>query len=186
MFPPKLLFLNAIFVALWLLAGCVSVPPISPGTDFSIKGKIGVVDGGESWSARFVWRQSGERFEIDLWGPLGQGQTRLRGTPDRLEITDADGDVRTSGSPEALMLAELGWSLPLSLLLDWLQGRPSVKAPVAEATSDPEGNLTGFRQLGWQVRFERAKQAPADAPPRRITAEKPGYRVRVAVSESGT
>jgi len=184
-FPPKLLFLNAIFVALWLLAGCVSVPPMSPGTDFSIKGKIGVVEGGESWSARFVWRQSGERFEIDLWGPMGQGQTRLRGTPDRLEFIDADGDVRTSGSPEALMLAELGWSLPLSLLLDWLQGRPSANAPVADAISDPEGSLTGFRQLGWQVRLERAKQAPADAPPRRITAEKPGYRVRVVVSERG-
>ena len=185
MFPPKLLFLNAIFVALWLLAGCVSVPPMSSGTDFSIKGKIGVVDGGESRSARFVWRQSGERFEIDLWGPLGQGQTRLRGTPDRLEFIDADGDVRTSGSPEALMLAELGWSLPLSLLLDWLQGRPSPQAPVADAKSDPEGSLTRFRQLGWQVRFDRAKKAPADTPPRRITAEMPGYRVRVVVSERG-
>ena len=183
MFPPKLLFLNANFIALWLLASCVSVPPMSPGADFSIKGKIGVVEGGNSWSARFVWRQSGERLEIVLWGPSGQGQTRLRGTPDRFEVVDADGDVRTSGSPEALMLAELGWNLPLSLLLDWLHGRPSPEAQVADAIRNPEGSLTSFRQLGWQVRFERAKKAPADALPRRITAQKPGYRVRVAVSE---
>ncbi len=156
-----------------------------PGADFTIKGKIGVVEGADSWSARFIWRQSGERFEIDLWGPLGQGQSRLRGTPDRLEIIDADGDVRTSGSPEALMLAELGWSLPLRLLLDWLQGRPAPQVPVADAIRDPEGNLTGFQQLGWQVRFERARKAPEDAPPRRITAQKPGYRVRVVISERG-
>ena len=183
MFPPKLLFLNANFFAFWLLAGCVSIPPPSPGTDFSTKGKIGVVDGGDSWSARFVWRQSGERFEIDLWGPLGQGQTRLRGTPERLEINDAQGGVRTSGSPEALMLAELGWSLPLSLLLDWLRGQPSPEAPVADAIHDPSGRLTDFRQLGWQVRFDRAGQASDDAPPRRITAKKPGYRVRVVISD---
>ena len=185
MFPPKLLFLNAIFAVLWVLAGCVSIPPMPSETDYSIRGKIGVVDGGDSWSARFVWRQSGERFEIDLWGPLGQGQTRLRGTPDRLEFIDADGDVRTSGSPEALMLAELGWSLPLSLLLDWLQGRPSPESQVADAIRSPAGGLTSFRQLGWQVRFERAKNAPADAAPRRITAQTSGYRVRVVVSERG-
>ncbi len=183
MFPPKLLFLNAIFVALWLLAGCVSIPPMSPATDFSIKGTIGVTEGGDSWSARFVWRQSGERFEIDLWGPLGQGHSRLRGTPDRLEITDAEGNVRTSGSPEALMFAELGWSLPLSLLLDWLQGRPSPEAPVVDAIRDPSGRLTDFRQLGWQVRFDHAGKASVGTLPRRITANKPGYRVRVVISD---
>ena len=183
MFRHKLLFLNAIFVACPLLVGCVSVPSPPLATDFSVKGKIGVVDGGDSWSARFVWRQTGERFEIDLWGPLGQGQTRLRGTPNRLEVLDADGDVRNSGSPDALMLAELGWSLPLNLLLDWLQGRPSAAAPVANLVRDSEGGLTDFHQLGWEVRFDRGRTAPADAPPRRITAERPGYWVRVVVSE---
>ena len=182
MFRHKVLFLKAIFMGCWLLAGCVSVPPTPSDADFSIKGTIGVVEGSDSWSARFAWRQFGDRFEIDLWGPLGQGQTRLRGTPDRLEVTVGDGDVQTAGNPEALMLAELGWSLPLNLLLDWLQGRPSAEAPVVDASRDPTGNLTDFRQLGWQVHFDRAKEAPTDALPRRITAEKPGYRVRVVTS----
>ena len=183
MFRHKLLFLKAIFIGCCLLAGCVSSPPLPPEADFSIKGTVGVVERGESWSARFVWRQFGERFEIDLWGPLGQGQTRLRGTPKRLDIIDAEGEVQTSGSPEALMLAELGWSLPLSLLLDWLQGRPSAAAPVDQVLHDPTGSLTDFHQLGWQVRFERAQNAPTNAPPRRITAERPGYRIRVVISE---
>ena len=182
MFRPKLLFLRKIFLTCSLLAGCVSVPPLPPGADFSIAGQIGVVDRGDSWSARFMWRQSGERFEIDLWGPLGQGQTRLRGTPDQLEIIDADGAVRTSGRPEAVMLAELGWSLPLNLLLDWLQGRPSAEARVTRPVHNAVGYLTAFHQLGWQVRFERGRNAPASAPPRRITAERPNYRVRVIVS----
>ena len=182
----KRFFLNAAFVAfLSQWAGCTSVPPLPSDADFSIRGKIGVVDGGNSWSARFLWRQFGDRFEIDLWGPLGQGQTHLRGTPSRLEIIDADGLVRTSGNPEALMFAELGWSLPLGLLLDWLQGRPAAEAPVTDAIRNPDGGLTRFRQLGWEVRLERAKKAPPDAPLRRITAEKPGYRVRMVVSERG-
>jgi len=185
-FPPNLLFPTAIFAAFWLLSGCVSIPPAPSEAGFSVRGKIGVVEGADSWSARFVWRQSGERFEIDLWGLLGQGQTRLRGTPHRIEVIDADGGVRTSGRPEALMLAELGWSLPLGLLLDWLQGRPSPQAPMAAAVRNRNGSLTEFQQLGWQVRLERIKRAPADAPPRRITAQKPGYRVRVAVWERGT
>ncbi len=185
MFPPNHLFPTAIFAAFWLLSGCVSVPPAPSEAGFSVRGKIGVVEDGDSWSARFVWRQSGERFEIDLWGPLGQGQTRLRGTPYRLEIMDADGGVRTAGSLEGVMLVELGWSLPLGLLIDWLQGRPSPQAPMTDAVRNREGGLKEFRQLGWQVRFERIKRAPADAPPRRITAQRPGYRVRVAVWERG-
>ncbi len=83
------------------------------------------------------------------------------------------------------MLAELGWSLPLGLLIDWLRGRPSPQAPTADAVRDRMGSLKEFRQLGWQVSFERASRAPADAPPRRITAQRPGYRVRVAVWERG-
>ena len=170
----------------WLLAGCASAPQPSLSADFSIKGKIGVVDRQEAWSARFVWRQFGERFEIDLWGPLGQGQTRLRGGRNELEIVDAGGRVLASGNPQALMRERLGWSLPLGLLLDWVQGRPSVQAAVTRPARDPQGRLTDFHQLGWQVRFDRARQTPANAPPHRITAERPGYRVRVVISDRRT
>lgn len=80
-------FAKAIFPLYCLLAGCVSAPVAPPAADFWIQGKIGVVEGGEAFSARFVWAGRGEAFNIDLWGPLGQGHTRLRAfnlpTPDK-------------------------------------------------------------------------------------------------------
>lgn len=180
-------------------------------TDFWIKGKIGVVEGGEAFSARFAWAGHRQGFTIDLWGPLGQGRTRLRafGLPNedhpqprregtqsakadacsareaqrRLEILDGAGEVFASGCAQALMLEHLGWSLPLDLFLEWINGRPSPRTAATDLTRDAQDRLVAFRQLGWRVRYDGLGPPAAGGLPARITAEKPGSTVRVSVSE---
>lgn len=166
-----------------LLAGCVGNPPPSPSADFWIKGKIGVVYGDRAFSARFVWAQQGDRFDIDLWGPLGQGRTRLRGRGQQLEVLDGEGGVLAAGQPQALMLERLGWSLPLDLFLDWLNGRPSARAPVRDQRHDAQNRLTSFEQLDWRVNYDRFQAFPSGVLPRRVTAEKEGSRVNLIISE---
>lgn len=168
----------------WQLAGCVSQLPATPATaDFRVEGKVGVVQAGRAYSARFAWTQLGAKFTVDLWGPLGQGRTRLRGDGQSLLITNAKGEVLARGEPQALMQERLGWRLPLNLLLDWLHGRPAASAPASAQTSDPDGNLTGFQQQGWRVRFAAFQPHQGGLAPSRITAERPGARVRVLVAK---
>ncbi len=177
------LFLQAIVLLLGQLAGCVTGPREAAFGDLRLQGKLGVVQGGRAFSTNFSWVQQGEQLDIALWGPLGQGRTRLRGTVRRLDLLAADGGVLASGHPEALMAEHLGWSLPLGLYLDWMAGRPSPTAAVTEPVSDEDGRLTSFRQLGWTVAYDRFKQFPAGLLPWRITAEQPGRRVRIALTE---
>ena len=173
--------------AILLIGGCAGVPgmPETPET-FVLSGKVGVREARESFSANLLWHQKGEAFDIDLWGPLGQGRVKLVKKGDGIELRSDQG-VLAEGDADTVMRAHLGWSLPVDVLPAWVQGTPFMGAPVAEVARDPEGRLTGFTQLGWAVALERYLTVPDGARhrdlPTRITATREDARVRLVVSE---
>lgn len=180
-----------VFFALWL-AGCAGVelppgaPALGPG-GFEVRGKLGVTESGESFSARFFWRQQGSEFSINLWGPFGQGRVQLVGDASEVTLLDADGSVITRGGHEAVMRRNLGWSLPLAVLPSWVQGHPDAAFPVREESRDASGHLTAFSQLDWRVELTGFQAAAGDGQsrelPHRVTALRGPYRVRLAISE---
>ena len=149
--------------------------------DFRVEGKVGIREGERNHAARFVWRQTGDEYDIVLWGPLGQGSTRLRGDADCIEITGRNAGSPLSGEPGMVMRRRLGWSLPLAVLPWWMSGRPAPDGPVDAVERDHAGRATAFRQLGWQVQYDRFGTGEDLRAPRRITAERPGYRIRVTI-----
>jgi outer membrane lipoprotein LolB len=186
---------------LMLVAGCATWHTPAPAEGgFVSRGKLGVVAGEESFSARYLWQQDGAAFVIDLWGPLGQGRVQLAGDGTLLELREGDGTVVDRGPPAAVMQRHLGWSLPLSVLPQWVRGNPAPGRRVSGREFDDAGRLAAFRQLGWTVELERyrpvTEPASASAPaadgaagqavtvslPHRITARQGDYRVRLAVS----
>lgn len=174
-----------------MAAGCTTLPREGPAPGgFNLRGKLGVVDGTENFSARFLWRQQATAFDIDLWGPLGQGRVQLSGDERTLELRDGDGSVLSRGEPESVMQRHLGWSLPLSVLPHWVRGQPAPGMPASARQRDEAGRLIRFQQLGWEVDLERYQsldgaEAEQTAPvlPYRITARRDTYRVRLAISE---
>ena len=110
---------------------------VSQGEDFQLRGKLGVVEGRESFSARFLWRQRGPGFTIDLWGPLGQGRVRLSGDAQRIAVLDGNGVVLSEGDHAEVMHAHLGWALPLAVLRHLCRHLiPSNRAPKCGQTAD--------------------------------------------------
>jgi outer membrane lipoprotein LolB len=180
-----------VFLTLWL-SGCAALrgpgalPALEPG-GFELRGKLGVSDAAESFSARFLWRQQGPDFNIDLWGPFGQGRVQLIGDERELTLLDGDGAVITRGPHETVMRRNLGWSLPLRVLPAWVQGRPDAHWPAREEIRDDAGHLTAFSQLDWEVQLERFARPDGVSTdrelPYRVTAQRGPYRVRLAISE---
>lgn len=190
-----------------LLVGCAALPQPGPAGGFVLRGKLGVVDARDSFSARFLWQQQGDAFDIELWGPLGQGRVRLTGRDGSMALVEGDGTVIDSGTPDAVMRRHLGFSLPMAVLPAWVRGAPAAGHRVSGRVVDGDGRLTAFRQLGWTVALERfgaveggdvpvsAGAGPAATPastptatpatllPHRITASRGDYRVRLAVSD---
>ena len=193
------LFLLAFFLILQV-AACTTLPREGPAEGgFHLRGKMGVVQGGDSFSANFLWRQDGSRFTMDLWGPLGQGRLQLTGNGRRLELREGDGSLISRGPPDAVMYEHLGWSLPLSVLPQWVRGHPATNLPATFEVRDEAGRITAFQQLDWQVELDRYRRVAGDTGamgadtetlagsglylPHRVTARRGEYRVRLAISE---
>lgn len=174
-----------------LIAGCAGLPsqPETPET-FVLTGKVGVREADESFSANLLWHQMGESFEIDVWGPLGQGRVKLVKKGGEISL-ESDRGVLARGEPEAVMRTHLGWSLPLEVLPAWVQGGPLENVTATDLRQDEAGRVVGFEQLGWAVVLERYQRVPVDAGseaserelPRRVTATRGDARVRLVISQ---
>ena len=178
----KCLFLKAFCV--FALVGCASVEQVTPlaSGEFELRGKVSVAQGGERYSARFVWQQQRQGFAIELWGPLGQGRVRLEGDPQRLAVVDAGGEVVSEGPPAAVMREHVGWTLPLEAFGHWARGAPTPDLPLGAERYDAQGRLIGFEQLGWAIACGRHTEVGSRWLPARVTAERPGYRVLMVLS----
>ncbi len=146
----------AALLCLGLVSGCAWFGPRpAPLTEagFALQGKLGVRQGREGFSANFIWRQYQHGFDIELWGPLGQGRTRLQSQGDGLLITSAQGEQFHEPDTAQAMAYWLGVSIPLAVLQHWIQGQPAPAHPLTGAVWDSQGNLQQLEQLDWQLEF---------------------------------
>ena len=168
-----------------LVSGCtVARPPEGVAdADFRLRGKIAVRGPGDAFSASFDWIQTGEAFDIELWGPLGQGRVHLRGDGRRLTVTDARGATTSGISAEPFMASALGWSVPISALPFWVRGRYDPGSSVAEQRRTADGTLASFEQLGWTVAVSRWGQSALGPVPLRVVAVQRERRIVIVCKE---
>jgi outer membrane lipoprotein LolB len=108
----------------------------------------------QAGSANLKWKQSQQRYDILLFGPLGAGAMKLAGTPGQVSLETADGKQFSAATPEALLRQQSGWNLPVSSLLYWIRGLPVPKLP-AQKSFDAEHRLRQLSQQGWTIEYLR-------------------------------
>ena len=178
----KPLILKGIFLLL-LLSGC-TVAPTVPSLDrhFAIVGKFGIKQADTGYSANFSWQQFEQGYDIEVWGPLGQGRTLMQGNGQRMSVLRGE-QIVAQGSPEAVMQANLGWSVPIHVLPAWIRGEPDSELAFDAAVYDDQGRFTAFTQAGWQVNLSRYTVRQEFATPARIVAMSGVKKVTVVVRE---
>jgi outer membrane lipoprotein LolB len=145
-------------VVLVTLAGCallkgepkLGVPDVG---GFAVKGRIAVRHGDEGFASSFLWRHAGTRDEIDLWGPLGQGHSRLIGDAGQVSVYTAKGEVYHEHDEADAMRRWLGFALPISALTHWIRGEPAPGFRVDVSLTDSAGDLATLTQLSWRLEF---------------------------------
>lgn len=168
-----------------LVSACTvaRLPEGVAGADFRLRGKIAVRGPGDAFSASFDWIQTGETFDIELWGPLGQGRVTLRGDGTRLMVTDARGATISGISAEPFMASALGWSVPIAALPFWVRGRYDPGSPVEERRRAADGTLASFEQFGWTVEVSRWGDSALGQAPGRVVAAQRERRIVIVCKE---
>lgn len=157
-------------VALALLAGCAVEPPapniareqgdwsqqhqrLADLTDWQLAGKIAFRSPNQNRSANLDWHQNNQHYVITVSGPFGVGRNTLDGKPGNVTLENSDGKYSAS-TPEQLMEQQLGWSLPVSSLDNWVRG---LKAPDSkgEFTYDSKGYPSTLKQDGWTIEYKQ-------------------------------
>jgi len=166
-----------------LSAGCASLPDtITGGLNYEGRFTLAVdgLDRHENVSGRFALTVRSSDVTLDLSTPLGTTVARVQSGPGGARVTvPTAGGLRTERGPdpETLSLRVLGWTLPVSGIGDWIEGRPASGRPYE---LDPaSGGATELRQDGWTIRFE---PRGADGRLRRLDMSRPRQGEAPAVS----
>jgi outer membrane lipoprotein LolB len=150
-----------------LLSGCAGVPGgtyvASPSanafaakprwTAFSLDGRIAVHQGENTFAGNIRWRHSAQSDEIDLASPLGQTVARLVRAADGIHLAASDGRETMAPDWESLTERELGWSLPVSGLVHWVQSAAAPAARYEVTAADDQGRPRELRQQGWTIAY---------------------------------
>lgn len=179
---------------LLLLAACATVPPPAPSgptapswelraaqlpaSDWTAEGRFAVAvpgrhgSGEQGGQGTFRWHRGTEGSVVEVSGPLGIGRMTV--------FLDARGARFEQGGqqwhaidPEGELRQRFGFSLPVRGLDYWLRGLPAPSPATA-----PVAGTVGFEQDGWTVDYPAFD---ASARPLKLTASRPGMRVRAVV-----
>ena len=167
-----------------VLGGCASVPPAPPvaphaalPASWTLQGRIGIQTAEQSLSGNIHWQHLPASDELLMTSPLGQGVARIVRNANGVILDMPNQPLRYAPDAESLTQEALGYGLPVSSLMWWVQARPAPDRAF-EATRDASGRIAQLKQAGWVIDY---LQYAADAParPRKLVAVRKGLEIRL-------
>ncbi len=156
-----------------------SVTPQPQSAAWTITGRVAVKSGENNLSGQFEWQHRGANDELLLSSPLGQGVARIVRDAEGVVLERPNEPLRRAADAESLTQAALGYTLPLSGLVDWIQGQPDA-ARLYERRFDADGKVAQIRQDGWVIDY---LQYLRDAPerPRKLIVTHDELEIRLVI-----
>lgn len=141
---------------LWL-AGCATAPVAvvaesERAASWALTGRLGIQTDTQSLSGNLDWRHRPDIDVIVLATPLGQGVARIERRPGEVVLEIPNQALRRAADAETLMQDALGYSLPLTGLVWWIQARPDPLRP-ADVIRDAAGRVGRIVQDGWTIEY---------------------------------
>tara|TARA_R110002012_G_scaffold90299_3_gene220880 strand:- start:2040 stop:2687 length:648 start_codon:yes stop_codon:yes gene_type:complete len=195
-FPSPRLWLAGL--ALLLLAGCATQTPtdesgrqagqwerqqaqVEAFDTWTLIGKAGLRTPQENVSANLDWNQTPYYFRMLISGPFGGGRNVLEGREGRFSLTNSEGRFEAE-TPEALMEEQLGWSLPVSAMPDWVRGLPGDHSSY-QLETDELGFPSHLAQDGWKIDYRDWEQFEDMWLPRRLVMHYDDVRITLVVNQ---
>lgn len=185
-------------LTLALLAGCAGRTPAPDGEraagqwqtqaertealdTWILAARVGLRTSQDATSANLDWSQHAHYYRMLLSGPFGSGRSTLEGREGRFSLTTSEGRFEAE-TPEALMEEQLGWSLPVGALQDWVRGLPGADSDY-RLEEDDLGFPLHLVQDGWTIDYRDWTQAESLWLPRRLVMTYGDLRVTLVVTD---
>lgn len=128
---------------------------------------------------KFLWGYGPEHKKLEIFSIFGQTHARLEIMGNQSALYMVGQPPRYADNPETLMQALLGFSVPVQVFSEWLNGQPSTSYP-QQITRDHQGNIISIEQLGWTIVY---RPYAAAIPPRQINLyhAKTGLQLRLMI-----
>lgn len=143
------------------------------------KGKFSYKSEETTESGNFDWRQTGDEYQLRLYGPLGIGTVRVSGNPNLVRIQNRDQDI-SSDQPLSLMYRLTGLEIPLNSLPKWILGKPAGQAP-KNLSRDSNQRALVFEERGWELSYSEYDSLDSNDIPGNIEARKDSIQLRLIV-----
>ena len=177
---------------LWLalvMSGCASTVsiPVAPvqvqaAANWTLQGRIGIQSGEQNASGSISWQHREHSDELLLTSPLGQGVARIVVNAAGAVLDMPNQPVRQAADVESLTRETLGYSLPVSGLVWWVQALPAPDR-VFETRLDAAGRPAQLKQDGWVIDYQYANDTSTR--PRKLLVAREGLEIRL-VADSWT
>lgn len=155
--------------------------------NWRIHGRFSAQKDNEAWHGSLRWQQRGDRYEIQLSGPFGQGAVQLQGDQDISKLRLSPQEHYSANNPETLLENYTGFSLPIKHLTHWIRGMPAPLVSTDAFTTNEAGYLVTLNQAGWSVLIKGYIDVESNAQsmhlPRKLFLENQIFDVRLVIDQ---
>lgn len=179
---------------LLLLAGCTHMTPTPPAKpwnpkqgwlaqcpDWSASGKMGLRVNNKGGALTFQWHEQQDKYDVEVSGPLGQGQAQMHGDAMGVTLVSAETGEIHADQPEDLLERYLGVRAPFSALRGWLHGQPT--SGNADTQVDDNGLLKQLQEQNWTVSYSDYQLQGQLYLPSRIDVSGQNLRIKLALHD---
>ncbi|MCI0401607.1 MAG: lipoprotein insertase outer membrane protein LolB [Gammaproteobacteria bacterium] len=148
---------------------------------WSLTGRVAIQTEKDGWNATLRWTQQDDAYSMRVISPFGQGSYELQGSAHGVIMRTADNQTLVAQDVEALMLENLGWSVPVAGLRYWVRGIPEPAWPVDTIALNDEGYMADLQQSGWRVSVLRYVKQGDLTLPAKLFMHNARFKVRLVV-----
>ena len=178
--PIRLILLA--FCIFTILTACHHKKPAPPINDWdkikswSFKGKMAILDGNESNTARVKWFVSKNNTQAIFKAPLWLGSLEIIESENTAKLISSKKGESNAETAQELISYELGWHFPWDSLQYWLRGHKTNQPIETIQQTKPS-----FIDSNWNITYTQWTQTPLGLLPKKIKAEKPPYSVKLII-----
>ena len=149
---------------------------------WDVSGRIAMQTTDDAWSASISWKQTGEDYDIRLFGPLGGKALSIKGGDNYVFLTTDKGETFSEASATTLIYRQTGWQVPVDGLRYWARAlaMPEVSS---KQVFDQAGRLSELRQSDWTIYYQSYHVFNNLEMPRKIRMENEHFKVKLILRD---